>query len=106
MQRERQLMLQKNTPCKESLALPRPNLANSTSKCPSSTCHAIPLSLAAEDDSSDGDPPRIMPNHIVGTNDNIDGFRDRITGDEPMPSDLMDEEYYMFHDQGMVHYEL
>lgn len=58
----------KNTPCKESLALPRPDLASSTSKCPSSTYRAIPLSLSAEDDSYDGDPPRVMPNHIVGTN--------------------------------------
>jgi hypothetical protein len=50
----------KNTPCKESLALPRPDLANLS--------RAKPLSRAAEDDSSDGDPPTIMPNYIVGTN--------------------------------------
>lgn len=59
------LCFKKNTPCKESLALPRPDLANSTSICPSSTCRAIPLSLSAEDDSSDDDPTRVMPNHIV-----------------------------------------
>ncbi|XP_073362179.1 uncharacterized protein [Aegilops tauschii subsp. strangulata] len=41
-----------------------------------------------------------MPNFIVGTNDEIDGFRDCITGDETTPSDFMDEEYYMFHDEG------
>ncbi|XP_073360641.1 uncharacterized protein [Aegilops tauschii subsp. strangulata] len=30
----------------------------------------------------------------------IDGFRDCITGDETTPSDFMDEEYYMFRDEG------
>ncbi|XBH59029.1 hypothetical protein VPH35_080344 [Triticum aestivum] len=32
--------------------------------------------------------------------DEIDGFRDCITGDETTPSDFMDEEYYMFRDEG------
>ena len=50
----------KNTPCKESLALPRPDLANLS--------HAKPLSRAAEDDSSDGDHPTIMPNFPCGLN--------------------------------------
>ena len=54
------LCCKKNTPCKESLALPRPDLANLS--------HATPLSRAAEGDSSVGDPTTIMPNFIVGTN--------------------------------------
>ena len=58
----------KNTPCKESLALPRPNLANSTSECPASSCRAIPLGWGAEDDSSDGDNPPVVPNYGVVTN--------------------------------------
>ena len=47
------------TTCKESLALPRPDLANLS--------HATPLSRAAEGDSSDGDPPTNMPNYTVRT---------------------------------------
>ena len=50
----------KNTPCKESLALPRPDLANLS--------QTKPLSRAAEDDSSDGDSPTSMPNFIGSTN--------------------------------------
>ena len=50
----------KNTPCKESLALPRPDLANLS--------QTKPLSRGAEDDSSDGDPPTIMPNFPCGLN--------------------------------------
>ena len=50
----------KHTPCKESLALPHPDLANLS--------HATPLSRAAQGDSSDGDLTTIMPNFIVGTN--------------------------------------
>ena len=53
----------KNTPCKESLALPRPDITNSTSDS-----LAIPLDRAVEDDSSDGDPPPVMPNYGVCTN--------------------------------------
>jgi hypothetical protein len=53
----------KNTTCKESLALPRPDITNLTSDS-----LAIPLSRAAEDDSSDGDPPPVMPNYGVCTN--------------------------------------
>ena len=50
----------KNTPCKESHAIPRPDLANLS--------QTKPLSRGAEDDSSDGDPPTIMPNFIGSTN--------------------------------------
>ena len=52
----------KNTPCKESLALPRPDITNSIGDS-----LAIPLSRAADDDSSDGDPPPGMPNYGVCT---------------------------------------
>ena len=38
--------------------------------------------------------------------DEIDGFRDCITGDETTPSDFMDEEYYMFRGEGIVSYKL
>ena len=85
----------KNTPCKESLALPRPDITNSTSDS-----LAIPLDRAVEDDSSDGDPPPVMPNYGVCTNDDIDVFPGPIMGDEPTPAELMDEEYYMYRDQG------
>ena len=67
-QRKANYARRKNTPCSESIALPRPDLANSTSECPASTCRAIPLSQAAEDDSSDGDPPPVIPKYGVGTN--------------------------------------
>lgn len=79
----------KNTPCKESLALPRPN---STSKCPASSCRAIPLGWGTEDDSSDGDNPPVVPNYGASSNDDNNVFRDPLMGDEPIPSDLMDQE--------------
>ncbi|KAM3353421.1 hypothetical protein ACQJBY_024534 [Aegilops geniculata] len=82
----------KNTPCKESLALPRPDLANLS--------QTKPLSRGAEDVTSDGEPPMIMPNSIGSSNDDIDGFRDCIMADETTPSDFMDDEYYMFRGEG------
>ena len=61
-QRKASYARQKNTPCKESLALPRPYITNSTADS-----LTIPLSRAADDDSSDGDPPPGMPNYGVYT---------------------------------------
>ncbi|XP_048568739.1 uncharacterized protein LOC125549342 isoform X1 [Triticum urartu] len=85
----------KNTPCKESLALPRPDITNSTADS-----LAIPLSRAADDGSSDGDPPPVMPNYGVCTPDDINVFPEPIMGDEPTPAEMMDEEYYLYRDQG------
>ncbi|XP_037430166.1 uncharacterized protein LOC119295816 [Triticum dicoccoides] len=93
-------MLEGKTPRAMNPRHPTPDLAKSTSECPASTCRASPDSRATEDDSSDGDPPTIMPNYTVNADDDIDGFLSCITGDEPTPPDLMDEEYYMFRDQG------
>ena len=59
-QRKANYARRKNTPCNESIALPRPDLANSTSECPTL------ISRVAEDDSSDGDPPTNKTNYIVG----------------------------------------
>jgi hypothetical protein len=38
--------------------------------------------------------------------DDIDVLAEPIMGDEPTPAELMDEEYYMYRDQGMVNSEL
>ncbi|KAM3407982.1 hypothetical protein ACQJBY_001342 [Aegilops geniculata] len=65
-QRKANYARRKNTPCNESIALPRPDLANSTSECPTLICRASPVSRATEDDSSDGDPPTNKTNYIVG----------------------------------------
>ncbi|XP_044386769.1 uncharacterized protein [Triticum aestivum] len=94
-QRKASYAKRKNTPCKESLALPRPDITNLISDS-----LAIPLSRSAEVDSSDGDPPPVMPNYGVCTNDDIDVLAAPIMGDEPTPAELMDEEYYMYRGQG------
>ncbi|XP_044435574.1 uncharacterized protein [Triticum aestivum] len=94
-QRKASYSKRKNTPCKESLALPRPDITNLISDS-----FAIPLSRTAEVDSSDDDPPPIMLNYGVCTNDNIDVLAAPITGDEPTPAELMDEEYYMYRGLG------
>nr|XP_045085609.1 uncharacterized protein LOC120966161 isoform X1 [Aegilops tauschii subsp. strangulata] len=65
-QRKANYARRKNTPCNESIALPRPDLANSTSECPTLICRASSVSRVAEDDSSDGDPPTNKTNYIVG----------------------------------------
>ena len=66
-QRKANYARRKNTPCNESIAIPRPDLGNSTSQCPAFTCRTSPVSRARGDDSSDGDPPTNMPNYTVRT---------------------------------------
>nr|XP_045088631.1 uncharacterized protein LOC120973325 [Aegilops tauschii subsp. strangulata] len=96
-QRKANYARRKNTPCSESIALPRPDLANSTSECPTL------ISRVAEDDSSDGDPPTNKTNYIVGIEEDIEFLQSGIVGDEPTAAELMDDEYYMFRNEGSDH---
>ena len=64
----------KKTPCKECIAIPLTDLANSTSECPTSPIRASPVSRAALDDSSDGDPGTNMPRYTAGA----DGMKLRL----------------------------
>ncbi|XP_073363567.1 uncharacterized protein [Aegilops tauschii subsp. strangulata] len=102
-QRKANYARRKNTPCNESIALPRPDLANSTSECPTLICRASSVSRVIEDDSSDGDPPTNKTNYIVGIEEDIEFLQSGIVGDEPTAAELMDEEYYMFRNEGSDH---
>ena len=54
--------------CKECIAIPLTDLANLDSECPTCPSRASPVSRAAKDDSSDGDPGTNMPRYSIGAN--------------------------------------
>uniref|UniRef100_A0A8R7K092 Uncharacterized protein n=1 Tax=Triticum urartu TaxID=4572 RepID=A0A8R7K092_TRIUA len=90
----------KKTPCKECIAITLTDLANSDSECPTCPSRASPISRAAKDDSSDGDPGTNMPRYSVGANEDIDVFQSGTMRHEQEAHELIDEEYYMFCNEG------
>ena len=74
-QRKANYERRKKTPCKECIAIPLTDLANSTSECPTSPIRASPVSRTAKDDSSDGDPGTNKPRYFAGA----DGMKLRLS---------------------------
>uniref|UniRef100_A0A8R7NVN5 Helitron helicase-like domain-containing protein n=2 Tax=Triticum urartu TaxID=4572 RepID=A0A8R7NVN5_TRIUA len=90
----------KKTPCKECIAIPLTDLADSDSECPTCPSRASPVSRAAKDDSSDGDPGTNMPTYSAGATEDIDVFQSGTMRHEQEAHELIDEEYYMFCNEG------
>jgi len=116
-QRKANYAKRKNTPCAESIAMPRPDLASTTTDFQASTPRTSPV-FQAEAASPTVRPTASMPTYTVGTDgktwlcsqysaqdyrtcayhlndvaDDMEAFLSGIMGDNPIPPDFMDDEY-------------
>lgn len=112
-ERKTRYITRKNTPCPESIAMPRPDVPTTSTANQSFHSGASPVStkmaghtfktddsVSAKNASAAGGPSASMPPYTIGTNEDMEAFLSGIMDDNPLLDEIKDDEYYLFGGQG------
>ncbi|KAE8775006.1 hypothetical protein D1007_52544 [Hordeum vulgare] len=94
-----------NTPCSEFIAIPFPDLASTTFDSRAFTSLASSIIEDAEAAPPDISPLTRMPSFTVGNDGDMEAFLSGIMGDNTMPPNFMDDDYYLLGRQVVCPYD-